>query len=85
MYHVYGYDTKTGESCLLNSLLTEKDAITWAIGYADFINTEYNKLCVQYEKEVGDGITEEVVSWSVYNEPMPWSDTNVSDNAHEEF
>jgi hypothetical protein len=40
----------------------------------------WDKVCVQYETEVDVDVTEEVIVWSIYEEPMGWSD-----NAKEEF
>jgi hypothetical protein len=80
MYHVYGYDLDSGETCLLHSLHTEREAIDWAKKYTFRDMGGWDKICVQYEREYDIGVAEEVIVWSVYNEPMPWSD-----NAHEEF
>ena len=80
MYHVYGYDLDSGETCLLHSADTEREVIDWAKRYTFKDFGDWDKLCVQYEREVDEGMTEEYISWSIYNEPMPWSD-----NAHEEF
>lgn len=81
MYHVYGYDLDSGETCLLHSAWTEKEAIDWAKKYTFRDMGGWDKVCVQYERELDEeGVTEEVVVWSVYEEPMSWSD-----NAHEEF
>lgn len=80
MYHVYGYNLETGETCLLQSLWTEKEAIDWAKKYSFRDMGGWDKIVTLYEREYDDGVTEEVVIWSVYNEPMDWSD-----NAHEEF
>lgn len=81
MYHVYGYDLESGETCLLHSAWTEKEAIDWAKKYTFRDMGGWDKVCVQYERELDEeGMTEEVITWSIYSEPMPWSD-----NAHEEF
>lgn len=80
MYHIYGYDLSTGEACLLHSLMYEKNAIDWAKGYTKDNLGGWNKVCVLYETEVDVDLTEEVIVWSIYQEPMSWSD-----NAMEEF
>lgn len=81
MYHVYGYDLDSGETCLLHSLWTEKEAIDWAKKYTFRDMGGWDKVCVQYERELDEeGMTEEVITWSIYEEPMSWSD-----NAMEEF
>lgn len=81
MYHVYGYDLDSGETCLLHSAWTEKEAIDWAKKYTFRDMGGWDKVCVQYERELDEeGMTEEVIVWSIYEEPMSWSD-----NAHEEF
>lgn len=80
MYHVYGYDLDSGETCLLYSLDTEKEAIAWAKRYTQYDMGGWDKVCVQYEQEVDHGVMEERISWSIYQEPMEWSD-----NAKEEF
>lgn len=81
MYHVYGYDLDSGETCLLHSAWTEREAIDWAKKYTFRDMGGWDKVCVQYERELDeDGMTEEVITWSIYEEPMSWSD-----NAKEEF
>ena len=80
MYHVYGYDLDSGETCLLHSAWTEREAIDWAKKYTFRDMGGWDKVCVQYETEVDIDVTEEVIVWTIYEEPMSWSD-----NAKEEF
>jgi hypothetical protein len=79
MYHVYGYYTGEEASLLFESQ-SQDNAIDWAKSYTFRDLNGYSKVYVQYDRELGDGITETVIIWSIYEEPMPWSD-----NAHEEF
>ena len=86
MYHIYGYDLKTGETCLLQSLHGEREAIDWAKKYTFRDMGGWDKICVLYTAQIdvdwdGEPVTSETVVWSIYNEPMDYW----SDNAHEEF
>lgn len=79
MYHVYGYYTDGGTDHLFESQ-SQDNAIDWAKSFSFRDLDGYSKIYVQYDRELGDGITETVILWSIYEEPMSWSD-----NAMEEF
>jgi hypothetical protein len=70
MYHVYGYDLKSGEDCLLHSFMYKQEAIRWAKGYTQRDMGGWDKVCVQCEREVDVDETREVVVWSIYEEPI---------------
>jgi hypothetical protein len=79
MYHVYGY-YKHNEACLLFESQSEDNAIDWAKSFTFRDLNGYYRIHVQYDREISEGITETVILWSIYGEPMSWSD-----NAKEEF
>lgn len=85
MYDVYGYDLINNEACLLHSAWTEREAIDWAKKYSFRDMGGWNKICVQYEREVDVDVTEEVIIWCMYEEPTDSSELSLDDNAHEEF
>lgn len=79
MYHVYGYYTD-GEVDHLFESQSQDNAIDWAKSFSFRDLDGYYKIHVQYDREISEGITETVILWSIYEEPMAWSD-----NAMEEF
>jgi hypothetical protein len=86
IYYIYGFDPFTEEKVLLFDTDSENRAIEWAKQYA---KSEYmggwKMVYVCYLTQVdvdwdGDPVSEEIIVWSCYNEPMVYND-----NALEEF
>jgi hypothetical protein len=86
MYYIMGWDKDTDDTVCLHEAYPKSHAVDWAKKYCREDNMgNWDKIYVMYQNQVdvawnGEPATEEVVIWSCYNEPMPWSD-----NAMEEF
>jgi len=88
MYHYYyvkGWYSATEDTVILFEGDHKEAVVAWAKRYSQHDMGGWDKVYVSYYYQIdvdweGEPVYAEHVLWSVYNEPMDWSD-----NAHEEF